>query len=101
MDLFDSIRPYGSTYLGRTLDVLLGDYLDEIEAAKPDKIALRKIKPKNFIVITDGEPSLYHISDSIVRMLTMCILLGDDPEEVIANAAKRLDAGKFPLAQVS
>ncbi|KAE9407289.1 hypothetical protein BT96DRAFT_153031 [Gymnopus androsaceus JB14] len=81
MDLFDSIRPYGSTYLGRTLDVLLGDYLDEIEAAKPDKVALRKIKPKNFIVITDGEPS-------------------DDPEEVIANAAKRLDAGKFPLAQL-
>lgn len=62
------------------------EYLENIERAKqlkdagqPESFAL--IKPIDFIIITDGLPM-------------------DDPKSVIINAAKRLDAGNWPLGQV-
>ncbi|KIK51445.1 hypothetical protein GYMLUDRAFT_50537 [Collybiopsis luxurians FD-317 M1] len=82
LSLFRCVRPGGPTPLGDRLDVLLRDYLDEIESAKahsPEK--LKKIKRANFIVITDGAPT-------------------DEPKEAIVDASRRLRDGKFPLAQV-
>jgi len=80
--LFNSIRPAGLTPIGERLEELMHPYLDRIEAAKaagPE--ALKRIKPVNYIVITDGVPS-------------------DDPEAVIVAAARRLDANNFPLSQL-
>ncbi|KAL4267402.1 VWFA domain-containing protein [Pleurotus pulmonarius] len=81
--LFNSVRPGGISLIGEKLEELLLQYLDMIEAAKDsgDPATLKAIKPTNFIVITDGVPT-------------------DDPESVIVNAAKRLDARGFPLSQL-
>lgn len=46
-----------------------------------DNSLFQQIKPVNFLVITDGAPS-------------------DDPETVIVAAARRLDAGNYPMSQV-
>ncbi|KAG9019694.1 hypothetical protein FRB90_011503 [Tulasnella sp. 427] len=84
--LFDQTVPYGITPTGEKLEELLLDYLLRLEAAKAAQLqgeagALKKIKPVNFLVITDGAAT-------------------DDPESVIVQAAKRLDEGHFPLSQV-
>jgi len=85
--LFDRVTPQGITPTGEKLEELLLDYLIRLEQAKADSVnsgdptALKKIKPVNFLVITDGQPT-------------------DDPESVIVQAAKRLDEGRFPLSQV-
>lgn len=84
--LFSDVRPLGLTPIGERLEGLLSDYLRDLERAqrqhdKGDPSALKKIKPVNFIVITDGCPT-------------------DDPESVIVAAARRLDAKHFPLTQV-
>ncbi|KAG8680245.1 hypothetical protein FRC09_018375, partial [Ceratobasidium sp. 395] len=107
-ELFDSVRPASGTPTGERLEQILASYILRLEDAKAkagsesakmkaglggakaglgdEKMKARledaeKIKPLNVIVITDGEPS-------------------DDPESVIITAARRLDAGRFPLAQV-
>ncbi|CAE6342269.1 unnamed protein product [Rhizoctonia solani] len=84
--LFYSVKPGGGTPTGRRLEQILTAYIARIEAAKTKSggadLSQSGIKPLNLIVITDGEPS-------------------DDPESVIVAAARRLDAGQFPLAQVS
>lgn len=84
--LFDQTAPYGITPTGEKLEELLLDYLLRLEAAKNAQLqgdtgALKRIKPVNFLVITDGAAT-------------------DDPESVIVQAARRLDEGHFPLAQV-
>lgn len=84
--LFDRVEPDGITPTGEKLEFLLLDYLLRLEAAKAEAeagrpAALKEIKPVNFLVITDGAPT-------------------DDPESVIVTAARRLDAGKFPINQV-
>jgi len=84
--LFDRITPDGITPTGERLEELLLDYLLRLEDAKAAKEAgdegpAKRIKPVNFLVITDGEPT-------------------DDPESVIVQAARRLDIGNFPLSQV-
>ncbi|KAG8956736.1 hypothetical protein FRC04_000214 [Tulasnella sp. 424] len=84
--LFDQTVPYGITPTGEKLEELLLDYLLRLEAAKNAQLqgdagALKRIKPVNFLVITDGAAT-------------------DDPESVIVQAARRLDEGHFPLAQV-
>ncbi|KAG8851897.1 hypothetical protein FRB91_007260 [Serendipita sp. 411] len=84
--LFDSVVPDGITPTGEKLEALLLDYLLRLETAKQqadagDPSALAAVKPVNYLVITDGAPS-------------------DDPETVIVTAARRLDAGKFPITQV-
>jgi len=85
-NLFDRIQPRGITPIGGKLEELLLSYLDMIERAKEREIAgdsraMKGIKPVNYIVLTDGAPT-------------------DDPEEVILNAARRLDKGNFPITQI-
>ncbi|KAG8883459.1 hypothetical protein FRB97_006587 [Tulasnella sp. 331] len=85
--LFDRVTPQGITPTGAMLEGLLLDYMLRLERARDDAEAAgdpsiaKKIKPVNFLVITDGRPT-------------------DDPESVIVQAAKRLDEGRFPLSQV-
>lgn len=72
--------------LGGRLEEFLLDYLGRLErykaAVDEGKAAtMPKVKPVNYIVITDGSPT-------------------DDPESVIVQAARRLDHGHFPLSQV-
>ncbi|QRV77433.1 von willebrand factor type A domain protein [Ceratobasidium sp. AG-Ba] len=74
--LFASVRQSPGTPTGRRLNDLLTAYINKLETA-----GAKSIKPLNLIVITDGEPS-------------------DDPASVIVEAARRLDEGKYPLAQV-
>ncbi|KAF4575199.1 hypothetical protein EYR36_006557 [Pleurotus pulmonarius] len=64
----------------RRLESLLLTYLARIEGAQRQGV-LNTIKPVNYVIITDGEPT-------------------DDPESVILSAAQRLDRGNFPLTQV-
>ncbi|KAG8678533.1 hypothetical protein FRC09_019757, partial [Ceratobasidium sp. 395] len=102
-ELFDSVRPASGTPTGERLEQILASYILRLEDAKANGVKAKaglgdekmkaglgdakarledeKIKPLNVIVITDGEPS-------------------DDPESVIIAAARQLDAGRFPLAQV-
>lgn len=78
--LFGQVEPRAGTPTGRRLEQLLQNYISGLEAA--DNAGRRQdVKPVNFIVITDGEPS-------------------DDPESVIAANARRLDQRNFPLCQV-
>ncbi|KAG8773478.1 hypothetical protein FRC12_002520 [Ceratobasidium sp. 428] len=83
--LFASVTQSHGTPTGKRLDDLLTAYINKIEAAKQKTGSIDPvttgIKPLNLIVITDGAPS-------------------DDPENVIIEAARRLDAGKFSLTQV-
>jgi hypothetical protein len=74
-EIFSAVRPRGSTPLGQRLNKILKPYLARCEAN------LELTKPMNIIVITDGEPS-------------------DDPEGVIVQAAKKLDALDAPVWQV-
>lgn len=83
---FANLQPRGPTPIGHRLDIILGDYFRDLDAAKKqedagDYFARKQIKPVNVIIITDGAPT-------------------DDPESVIVSFAKRLDADKWPLAQV-
>ncbi|KAI0375942.1 hypothetical protein BV20DRAFT_26935 [Pilatotrama ljubarskyi] len=81
--LFDSVFPGGATPIGERLEELLLYYMNELDASKESggQAAVKAIKPVNYIIITDGAPT-------------------DDPAAVIANAAKRLDEGRYPLTQV-
>ncbi|KAJ8087104.1 hypothetical protein PM082_005932 [Marasmius tenuissimus] len=79
--LFDQVEPRGVTPIGERLESLLQPYLRELEAAGNTAQALKEIKPVNYLIITDGAPT-------------------DDPESVIAHAARRLDEKHFPLSQV-
>ncbi|KAG8733537.1 hypothetical protein FRC12_018864 [Ceratobasidium sp. 428] len=83
--LFASVTQSHGTPTGKRLEDLLTAYINKIEAAKQKTGSIDPvttgIKPLNLIVITDGAPS-------------------DDPENVIIEAARRLDAGKFSLTQV-
>ncbi|KAG8703152.1 hypothetical protein FRC09_004316 [Ceratobasidium sp. 395] len=78
--LFDSVRPDRGTPTGQRLDQILTAYITRLEDTKKDQKS-EKLKPLNLIVITDGAPY-------------------DDPEVPIVAAARRLDEGQFPLAQV-
>ncbi|EJU06389.1 hypothetical protein DACRYDRAFT_19564 [Dacryopinax primogenitus] len=87
MQLFASVNPAGeySEIAGRLEDFLL-PYLSRAEKYQEavelgTAALLPKVRPINFIVLTDGVPS-------------------DDPESVIVAAARRLDAHNFPLSQV-
>ncbi|KAG6373860.1 hypothetical protein JVT61DRAFT_6012 [Boletus reticuloceps] len=84
--LFRHVQPEGPTPIANKLDILVGDYVDKLERAgrrkhKGDALALRQIKPVNFIVITDGVPT-------------------DEPMDSIVSLARRLDHEHVPLAQV-
>ncbi|QRV72329.1 hypothetical protein RhiJN_00343 [Ceratobasidium sp. AG-Ba] len=81
--LFELVKPWGGTPTGERLEQVLTAYIVRLEQAKAQNLSPVQagIKPLNLIVITDGAPS-------------------DDPESVIVAAARRLDVGQFPLAQV-
>ncbi|KDN36561.1 hypothetical protein K437DRAFT_296767 [Tilletiaria anomala UBC 951] len=83
--LFDTIVPDGITPTGTKIEILMLEYLDQIEDFKQKKGAGlaqgKEPKKRNYVVITDGASS-------------------DDVESVIISIARRLDAGKFPLSQV-
>ncbi|KAF9226923.1 hypothetical protein BS17DRAFT_728914 [Gyrodon lividus] len=84
--LFKHVKPQGWTPIGYKLDLLVGDYIGKLEKAsrrqnKGDPLALKQIKPINFIVITDGAPT-------------------DEPLDSIVALARRLDRGNYPLGQV-
>uniref|UniRef100_A0A0W0FSZ7 VWFA domain-containing protein n=1 Tax=Moniliophthora roreri TaxID=221103 RepID=A0A0W0FSZ7_MONRR len=76
-NLFNQVRPRGVTPIGEKLEDLLRDYLGKLEAAY-DSGNPKSVKPVNFVILTDA----------------------DDPESVIVQAARRLDAKNFPLSQV-
>jgi hypothetical protein len=80
LQIFENVSPAGTTPLGHRLEELLNPYIEKLEAAKTFS-EVRKIKPIDILVITDGIPT-------------------DDPESVIVAAARRLDAGQYPLCQV-
>ena len=87
------------------LEGLLNSYLFEIEAANKsrDRSVLAKIKPVNYVVVTDGAPSMstsFRFRMGSISRLWFLFLPADEPEHVIVAAAKRLDAGNFPLCQV-
>lgn len=59
---FTNLEPRGPTPIGHRLDVILGDYFRDLDAAKRqedagDYFARKQIKPVNVIIITDGAPS--------------------------------------------
>ncbi|KAI5927907.1 hypothetical protein F4810DRAFT_162994 [Camillea tinctor] len=80
--IFSKVRPTGVTYTGRRLRDILGTYMRYYEAhiSAPGG-ETTCVKPINVIVITDGQPS-------------------DDPESIIVETAKRLDALRAPLTQL-
>ncbi|KAF2469776.1 uncharacterized protein BDR25DRAFT_325952 [Lindgomyces ingoldianus] len=77
VEIFQNVRPSGSTPTGQRLYQILRPYLNEYEKARENE----KPKPLNIIVITDGEPS-------------------DDVESPIIEAAEELDQWKAPAWQV-
>ncbi|QRV72370.1 von willebrand factor type A domain protein [Ceratobasidium sp. AG-Ba] len=83
--LFTRVKPQGQTPTGARLDSLLRPYIASIteayQATGSTDPAVTGIKPINFIVITDGAPT-------------------DEPEDVIVDAARKLDRGDFPLSQL-
>jgi hypothetical protein len=84
--LFKGIHPQGLTPIAQKLDILVGDYIERLEKAsrkknKGDPLPLQRIKPVNFIVITDGAAT-------------------DEPLDSIVALARRLDRGNYPLGQV-
>lgn len=78
--LFDSITPEGMTPTGTKLELLLLQYMDDIETFKQTRQG-KEPKKRNYVVITDGAAS-------------------DDPESVILATAMRLDRANFPLTQI-
>lgn len=74
--IFEQVQPRGGTPTGTRLNAILKPYIRELEQRGADSK-----KPLNIIVITDGVPT-------------------DDPESVIINVAKKLDALEAPPWQV-
>ena len=56
-NLFAGVRPRGATPIGGKLGELLGEYLAIVEPLQGKPAELKKIRPVNFLVITDGYPS--------------------------------------------
>lgn len=59
--MFDTVVPRGATPIGERLEDLMLYYLNELDAAKESGgvAAVKKLKPVNYIIITDGVPSEY------------------------------------------
>lgn len=76
-NIFRNVQPKRATPLGTRLHSILKPYITSLSnAASPEDV-----KPVNIIVITDGRPT-------------------DDPESVIVQHAKKLDAIEAPPYQV-
>jgi hypothetical protein len=57
-ELFRGLIPKGVTPIGNKLEELLLEYLSIIEPLHNKPAELKKIKPINFLIITDGYPSM-------------------------------------------
>ncbi|KAJ7584375.1 hypothetical protein C8J56DRAFT_151001 [Mycena floridula] len=79
-NLFAKVEPERGTPIAYRLELLLLEYLAELEEQAKTK-QHHTLKRVNYLIITDGKPS-------------------DEPEDVIVAAARRLEKGNFPLAQV-
>ncbi|CAD6932132.1 unnamed protein product [Tilletia controversa] len=85
--LFDSVDPQGPTPTGERLEMLMLEYWEKLdtyaERKKRGALTPGESPPKkvNYIIITDGRPT-------------------DEPSDVIVNCARRLDEGRYPLAQI-
>ncbi|KAH8918474.1 hypothetical protein BT69DRAFT_576358 [Atractiella rhizophila] len=79
--IFNQVWPTRSTPTAAALKRILDPYVAALEAQKAS--GGPKLKPLNLIVLTDGAPDR-----------------NQDPEPVIVDIARRLDAGRFPLFQV-
>ncbi|KAI1471470.1 uncharacterized protein F4812DRAFT_455582 [Daldinia caldariorum] len=81
-DLFDVVRPSQATPTGTRLDQILRAYLTHYDArVRASAGDVYCVRPINVIVITDGQPT-------------------DEPGEIIAAAARRLDRMGAPPHQV-
>ncbi|KAJ6501071.1 hypothetical protein C8R47DRAFT_1255475, partial [Mycena vitilis] len=107
-DLFKQVAPSGGTYTGARLDALLRPYLAALEASDVHQIGRTQapgsdIKPRNILVITDGEPAddpACPIIECVRRLQAMpnlsmtqlgiqFVQIGDDEEAT--QALKQLD----------
>lgn len=84
--LFENVHPKGYTPIGDKLEALLSDYLQNLESAQRERDsgnihALKQIKPVNFIVITDGIPSMYLLLHGFHHKLI------SDPQRTIRRAS--------------
>lgn len=57
-ELFRGLIPKGVTPIGNKLEELLQEYFSIIEPLHNRPVELKKIKPINFLIITDGYPSM-------------------------------------------
>lgn len=97
--LFDSIQPEGMTPMGTKIEMLLLEYMDEIERYKATKSG-KEPKKRNVSSIFHFLPNPFF---PLIWSQYVCITDGaatDDPESVIVACARRLDEGRFPLAQI-
>jgi hypothetical protein len=79
--LFRKVEPRRSTPTKSALRRITEPYMQALEASKANGTA--RPKPMNLLVLTDGSPNR-----------------GEEPEALIVDLAKRLDAGRFPLTQL-
>ncbi|GAA93721.1 uncharacterized protein L969DRAFT_52621 [Mixia osmundae IAM 14324] len=78
---FRRVEPRRSTPTATALRRVVEPYLLKLEASKAS--GSPKPKPLNIVCLTDGAPNR-----------------GEEPDMIIVDAAKRLDAGRFPLSQL-
>ncbi|KAI5480560.1 hypothetical protein MNV49_000256 [Pseudohyphozyma bogoriensis] len=83
--LFRRVEPRKSTPTASALKRVLEPYMSDLENWKIEgqPTGYPRPKPLNLIVLTDGAPDK-----------------GEDPEPIIVDIAKRLDAGRFPPYQI-
>jgi len=81
MNTFDQINPRYRTPTAKALRVITEPYMQKLEASKNNP-NLPKPKPMNLLCLTDGAPDK-----------------GEEPDQLIIDIARRLDAGRFPLSQ--
>jgi len=101
MELFGKVQPSGATPLGGTLKRVITPYIDRLDDAEKigGREAVEKIKPINYIVITDGAPS-ESLCFTFTCISPFSITADDTTEDVIINAARRLDEKSRPKAQL-
>lgn len=85
MRLLRSVQPRGSTPTASALRRVIDPYLSELEnwVVEGKPAGLPKPRPLNVLVLTDGAPNR-----------------GEEPDGVIIEAARRLDAGRWPPHQL-
>lgn len=71
--LFQYARPNGPTHIGRRLNEICADYLEELKVCKQRRTA--PPKPRNYIVITDGAPTS---PDEVINFLKSTAMLLED-----------------------